>query len=56
MPGEGNPSSGRFVSIAPFVTGRSWKTKPSPFDENTNGTFSVRAYSRACWIPSPTLQ
>ena len=34
---------------------RSWKTKPSPFEEKTNGMSSVSAYSSACCIPSPTL-
>jgi hypothetical protein len=30
------------------------KTKPSPFEEKTNGMFRMSAYSKACCIPSPT--
>jgi hypothetical protein len=42
------------MAPADFVP--SWKTKPSPFEENTNGIFSVSPYSSACWSPSPALQ
>ena len=39
----GKSSSARLASFSALVPVRSWKTKPSPLEENTNGMSSVSA-------------